>query len=88
MKDWTQDPQVIVAIRDYDVARANWLQVAPDDGLHRADASVEQDAAFARMRATDRAYLWARDSAIERAMWGIDFDDRARNALMREKLSV
>jgi hypothetical protein len=69
MSDWTQDPLVIIAIRAFESARDDWLQVAPDDGILRTDASAEQDIAFARMRATDRAYVWARDNAIGRATW-------------------
>jgi hypothetical protein len=69
MNDWTQDPLVMVAIREFESARDSWLQIAPDDGILRTDASLEQDVAFARMRVTDRAYVWARDNAISRVTW-------------------
>jgi hypothetical protein len=69
MSDWTQDPKVITAIREFESARDDWLRVAPDDGILRTDASPMQDIAFSRMRTADRAYVWARDNAIGQATW-------------------
>jgi hypothetical protein len=65
VRDWTQNPHVIGAIRDYEFARFSWLEVA-DIGLLTEDASCEQAAAFEKMQAADRAYVQARDDALDR----------------------
>jgi hypothetical protein len=69
--DWTQDLPVISAIREFDVAHARWLKVAPADGILRTSASIAQQTAFEQMRTADRAYIWARDLAIHRV--SLDF---------------
>jgi hypothetical protein len=71
MDDWTQDLQVIAATREYDWRRAQWVKIVHADGLLRGGCSEEQDIAFIRMRASDRAYEWARDDAIHNVMSNI-----------------
>jgi hypothetical protein len=66
---------VISAIREFDSAQARWLLVAPPDGALHATASVEQRTAFERMRAADRAYVWARDIAIHRIRLDFSYEE-------------
>jgi hypothetical protein len=75
MGDWTQDPPVVTAIREFEAAHARWLKVAPADGILRTSASIEQQTAFDRMHTADRAYVWARDTAIHRVTRDFSYDE-------------
>jgi hypothetical protein len=75
MGDWTQDPPVITAIRDFEIAQARWRQVAPADGFLSTSANFAQRTAFAQMRSADRAYVWARDIAIHRVRLDFSYDE-------------
>ena len=77
MSDWTHDPPVLIAIHEFELAHAKWLLVAPADGILGTGASAAQQAAFDRRRRADRAYVLARDCAIDRVTQEFEIHDDA-----------
>lgn len=71
MPDWTRNPHVLGAIQDYEFARFSWLEIADVGGRPDAEKSAEKAEAFERMQAADRAYVQARNDALDRP--GLDF---------------
>jgi hypothetical protein len=76
MNTWPNDPRVVNAVADFESARQAWLdaKAAASDGTGLSSAL--QEAAYFRMRAADRAYLWTRDAAIVRDMSSQPSNDR------------
>jgi hypothetical protein len=67
MDDWTQDPRILYAVKTYNTAYAAWLQVGVAGETARLDSPPKTVAIYLRLRAADRAYVYARDAAIAQA---------------------
>jgi hypothetical protein len=68
MTDWTQDQEVVYALKRYNLAYAAWLRVGAAGETAHLDSPPEHVAIYLRLRAADRAYECARDDAIDRSL--------------------
>jgi hypothetical protein len=67
VRDWTQSPAVIGAIQEYECARFSWLEMSAQvEGL-LPEAAANYKAAYEKMQAADRAYVVARNCALDGA---------------------
>lgn len=71
MSDWMHDPEVVQASAAFSRARKSWLAVVGPGKYLDEEMTPDRRAMFHRMRKADRAYVWARNGALQRhlAAW-------------------